>query len=78
MYSTGTTTLIISNEEVEDMIKIVRSLEESWLLINGIKERIGNKAKQQTKQQKGEVLSMLLGALGASLLKNLLTGKRII
>ena len=63
MYSSGTTTLINSIGEMEDVIKIVKSLEESELLINGVNETIKNKAKQQ----KGGFLSMLLDTLGASL-----------
>ena len=68
-----TTTLIISNNEIEVLIKIVKSLEDSGLLINGITERV----KNEIKKQKGGFLSMLLGTLGASLLGNFLTGKGI-
>ena len=52
-------------------MKVVKSLEELGLLINGVSETIQNEAKEQ----KGDFLSMLLGTLGASLLANLLTGK---
>ena len=65
------TTLIISNEEMNDIIKIVKSLEESGLLIKGVSETIKNKAKEK----KGGFLSMLLSTLSASLLGNLLTSK---
>ena len=65
------TTLIISNEEMNDIMKIVKSLEESGLLIKGVSETIKNEAKEQ----KGGFVEMLLGTLGASLLGNLLTGK---
>ena len=65
------TTLIISNEERNDIMKIVKSLEESGLLIKDVSEIIKNEAKEQ----KGGFLGMLLGTLGASLLGNLLTGK---
>ena len=65
------TTLIILNEEMNDIIKIVKSLEESGLLTKGVSETIKNEAKEQ----KGRFLSMLLGTLCASLLGNLLTGK---
>ena len=71
MFGSGTMTLVISNEEMNDIIKIVKSLEESGLLIKGVSEIIENDAKKQ----KGGFLSMLLGTLGASLLGNLLTGK---
>ena len=69
----SSTTLIISNNEMKDIIKIVKSLEDSGLLLKGVSETIQNEAKEQ----KGGFLSMLLGTLGASLLGNLLTGKGI-
>ena len=59
---------------MNDIMKMVKSLEEFGLLIKGISETIKNKAKEQ----KGRFLSMLLGLLGANLLGNLLTGKRAI
>ena len=71
MLASGTTTLIISNEEMNDITKIVQSLEESGLLIEGVSETIKNEAK---KQKRG-FLGLLLETLGASLLGNLLTGK---
>ena len=71
MFGSGTTTLIISNEEMNDIMKIVKSLEESGLLIKGVSQTI----KDQAKEQKGEFLGMLLGTFGASLLGDLLTGK---
>ena len=67
------TTLIISNNEIEDLIKIIKSLEDSALLLKGVTESVQN----EVKEQKGGFLSMLLGTLGASLLGNLLTGKGI-
>ena len=66
-------TLIISNDEMEDIIKIVKSLEDSGLLLIGISETVQN----EVKEQKGGFLSMLLGTLGASLLGNILAGKGI-
>ena len=68
------TTLIISNEGMNDIMKIIKSLKESGLFIKGVSETIKNEAKEQ----KGGFLSMLLGTLGASLFGNLLTGKRSI
>ena len=56
---------------MDDLIKIVRSLEESGLLLKGITESVQN----EIKEQKGGFLSMSLGILGARLLGNLLTGK---
>ena len=66
-----TTTLIFSNEEINDIMKMDKSPEESGLLIKSLRETIKNEAKEQ----KGGFLSMLLGTLGASLLGNLLAGK---
>ena len=66
MFASSTTTLIISNEEINDMMKIIKSLEESALLIKGVSETIKNEAKEQKRRYFG----MLLGTLG-----NLLTGK---
>ena len=74
MFGSGVTTLIISNEEGNDIMKIVKSLEESGLLIKGISQTIINEAKEQ----KGGLIGISLGILGASLLENLLTGKRAI
>ena len=56
---------------MDDLIKIVKSLEDSGLLLKGVTESVQN----EVKEQKGGFLSMLLGILGASLLGNLLTGK---
>ena len=69
----NTATLIISNNEIEDIIKIVKSLEDSGLLLKGVTETVQN----EVKEQKGGFLSMLLGTLGASLLRNLWAGKEI-
>ena len=71
MFGFRTTTLIISNEEMNDIMKIVKSLEESDLLIKSVSKTIENKAKEQ----KGRFLGMLLDSLGASVLANLLQGK---
>ena len=66
-------TLIISNEEMGDFVKIVKSLEGSGLLLNGVAETVQN----EVKEQKGGFLSILLSTLGAGLLWNLLTGNGI-
>ena len=71
MFGSRFTTLIISNEEMNDIMKIVKSLQESRLLIRDVSETIKNEAN---KQKRG-FLSMLLGTLGAGLLGNLLTCK---
>ena len=67
------TVLIISNDEINDIIKIVKSLEDSGLLLKGVTETVQN----EVKEQKGGFLSMLLGTLGASSLGNFVTGQRI-
>ena len=66
-----TTAFIISNEEMNDVMKIVQALQNSGVLLKGVTEAI----KNETKEQKGGFLSMLLDTLGASVLGNLLTGK---
>ena len=73
IHGSGTTTLIISNEEMNDIMKIVQALEDSNILFKGVIKTI----KDDTKAQKGGFLSMLLGTPGASLLGNLLAGKGI-
>ena len=67
ILGSGTTTLVISNEEMNDIMKIVQALEDSNILLKGVSGTI----KNETKEQKGGFLSMLLGTLGASLLRNL-------
>ena len=71
ILGSGSTTLIISNEEMNDVIKIVQALEDSNILLKGVTETV----KNETKEQKRGFLSMLLGTLGASLFGSLLTGK---
>ena len=80
------TTLIISNNEMEDILKTafrpatlskrdsIKSLEDSGLLLKGVSET----SKNEAEEQKGGFLSMLLGTLGASLLRNILAGKGVI
>ena len=74
IHGSGTTTLIISNEEMNDIMKIVQTLEDSNILLKGVTKTI----KNETKEQKGGFLNMLLGALGASLLGNVISGKGIV
>ena len=74
VYESGTAALIIPNEEMVDIMKIVNSLEETGLLIKGISETIKNK----TKKYKGGFLSMLLGTLAVSWLGSTLAGKGVI
>ena len=65
ILGSGNTTLIISNEEMSDISKIVQAFEESNILLKGVTKTI----KNETKEQKGGFLSIL---------KNLLTGKGIV
>ena len=74
LVSGHNTTLIISNNEIKDILKIIKSLEDSGLLLEGVSETIKNEAKEQ----KGGFPSMLLGTLGAKLLGNMLAGKGVI
>ena len=69
IYGSGATTFIISNEEMNDIMKMVQALEDSNILLKGVTKTI----KNETKEQKGVFLSMLLGTLGATLLGDLLT-----
>ena len=78
IYRSGTTALIISNKEMEDIIKMIKSIEESGLQMKGISERIENEAKKNKTKQKGGLFSMLLGTLAASILRNALAGKGVI
>ena len=62
--------LIIEHKDMNDIMKIIEALENSGILLKGVSKTIEN----ETKEQRGGFLSMLLGTLGASLLGNLLTG----
>ena len=74
IHGSGNATLIISNEEMNDITKIIQALENSNILIKGVNKII----KNETKEQKRGFLSMLLITLGAILLGNLLTEKGIV
>ena len=74
IHGSGTTTLIISNKEINDIMKIVQALEDSNILLKGVTKTIRN----ETKEQKGGFLSLLLGTLWASLLGSILAGKGIV
>ena len=69
-----TTALVILNEEMEDIMKIINSLKESGLLIEWISE----KNKNEAKDQKTKLFSMLLPTLTGSILRKALAGKRVI
>ena len=70
----GVTTLIISNEEMNDTMKIARTFEDSNIFLKGVTKTI----REKTKGEKGGFLSMLLGTVGASLFGDLLLGKGIV
>ena len=70
-HGSGTTTLITSNKELNDIMEIVQALEDSNILLKRVTKTIKNK----TKEQKGGFLGKLVGTLGSILLGNLLSGK---
>ena len=74
MFGFGNTTLIIYNKETNRIMKIIKSFDESGLLIKSVSETTKNEAKEQ----KGGFLRMLLGTLAASLLGSALTGRGLI
>ena len=71
IHGSGTTPLIISNEEMNDILKIVQALEDSNILLKRIIKTIEN----ETIEQKGGIFGTLLGTLRVSMLGNMLTGK---
>ena len=73
MHCSGTTTLIISNKKMNDIMRIVQTLADSNIL-KGVTRTI----KNEIKHQKVGFLSMLLGTFGASLSGNILAGKGIV
>ena len=74
LRSRNHTTLIISNDDLNDLLEVIKSLQKNRILLDGITETI----KDEVKEQKGGFLSMLLGTLGASLLGNMFAGKGVI
>ena len=74
IYGSGGTALTIANEKMEDIMKIVKSLEESRLLVKGMNETVNN----ETKEQKVQFLPMSFGALAASMLGSALKGRGVI
>ena len=61
---------MLKQKDMNDIMKVIEALENSGILLKGVSKTIEN----ETKEQRGRFLSMLLGTLGASLLGNLLTG----
>ena len=74
IFGSGMTTMIISNEEINDIMKIIKSLKQAGLL----KKRVSNTDENKTKAQKDSILEMSLGTLSVTLLRSLLTSKRVI
>ena len=74
IVGSGIATLIISNDEMKEIFKIVKFLEDSGILLKGFSETI----KEEAKKQRSGFLSMLLGTVGASLLRNMLADKGVI
>ena len=74
IHSFGTTTLMISNGEINDIMKIVQALKDSNILLIGFTITI----KNETKEQKGGFLGMLLGTLGACFLGKQVSRKGIV
>ena len=72
IHSSGATTLIVSNEEINDIMKILQALEDSNILLKGLTKTI----KNETKEQKVVFLRKLLGTLRASLFRKLIIRKR--
>ena len=70
--SANHTTLIISNDDMQNLIKIVKSLEDSGILLDGITETVEN----EVKEQEGGFLHMFLGTLASSLLTDTLLNKK--
>ena len=69
----SSTALTISKDEIKDIIRVVKSLEKSGLLLKGVSKTIQN----EDKEQRGGFLNMLLDTLGASLFGDILTGREI-
>ena len=70
-FESGKTELLMSNEEMEDIMKIVKSLEKSGLLMKIFSKKI----KIEVKEQKDRFLPILLNTLAASILRNKLRNK---
>ena len=66
------TILIVSNDEMNNILEIVKPLEDSGVLLKGVNETIENEAKEQS----GGFLSMLLGTLASSFLTGMLLNKK--
>ena len=75
MYGSGGITVIFSNKDLEDMTKILKALEDSDVLMEGVSEALKNNTKSKKCGFLSIMTPMLLGTLGRSLIGHLLTGK---
>ena len=73
-FGSGTTGLVPSNEDLKDIMKIIKSLEESGFLKKGVRETV----EKEVNEEIGGFLGMLTATLGATLLGNMLAGKGVI
>ena len=73
IHGSVTTTLVISIEEMHDIMKVVQTLEDSNTFLKGFTKTI----KSETKEQKGRFLGTTVGTIGSILLGNVLSGKGI-
>ena len=73
-FGSSMTILVFSKEEVDDIMKIIKSFKEAGLLIETVSETVEN----ELKEQKGGFLGILAATLGASLLGSMLSGKKVI
>ena len=67
-------TLVISNKGMDDIIKIIKSLENSDVFLDGVGETVKHEIK---KKQEWGYLRMLFAFLGTSIIGNMLTGERV-
>ena len=74
ILGSGNATLIILNDEIHDIIKMIKSLEDSGLLLIGVTKTV----QKELREQIGGFLSVLLGTLGASLLGVLRAGEGVL
>ena len=74
IFGWGTTTLIFSNKDLNNIMEIAKSLKNAGLLIKGVCKTV----EKEVKEQKGEFLGMLAATLASSLLGNMSAGKKVI